>query len=141
MAAALPSHMTFFSDLRAVPDDVVQRVATWTAFYKQNRELLGGMVYPLLEDPVARGWTALQPWDPEAGRGALLAFRQRSESPAQRIPLENVPPNRRFDLFEGPTGAYVDTLSSRQLRAGIEVELPAPDTAKVLLIKPAPGRP
>jgi Melibiase len=137
MAAALPSHLTFFSDLRDVPGDVVARVAEWTGFYRANRELLGGMVYPLLDDPMAGGWTALQPWDPEAGQGALLAFRQRSESPSRRIALRNVPRKRHFDLFEGPAGTHVGTFSSRQLRAGMEVTLPATDTAKVLLIKPA----
>jgi hypothetical protein len=81
MAVALPGHLTFFSDLRDVPEEVVARAAEWTEFYRRNREVLGGLVYPLLDDPMAGGWTALQPWDPEAGRGALLAFRQRAASP------------------------------------------------------------
>ncbi len=144
MAAALPGHMTFFSDLRGVPAGVAARAGEWTRFYRANRGLLGGMVYPLLADPLERGWTALQPWDPERGEGALLAFRQQSESPTQRIPLRNVPPDRRFELFEGPGGARVGTATSAELAAGIEVELPQKDTAKVLVIRavpedPAPG--
>jgi hypothetical protein len=52
------------------------------------------------------------------------------------LALENVPPGRRFDLLEGPDETYVGTVRSRELREGIEVELRAEDTAKVLLINP-----
>ena len=78
MAAALLSHITFFHDPRDLPEAVVDRVGVWTAFYREHRGLLDGVVYPLLADPLERGWTALQAWDPEAGSGALLAFRQGS---------------------------------------------------------------
>ena len=49
-----------------------------------------------------KGWTALQTWDPDGGRGALLAFRQDSadsdaaDRPAQRARRPS------FDLLEAP---------------------------------------
>jgi hypothetical protein len=72
MAAAMPSHITFFSDLRGLPDEVVAEAAPWLAFYRAHRELLGGMAHPLLEDPLAGGWTALQPWDARRGQVLLV---------------------------------------------------------------------
>jgi alpha-galactosidase len=137
MAAALPSHMTFISDIRHLPDEVVARAATWTAFYKAHREAFTQLVYPLLADPIADGWTALQSWNPDAGSGALLAFRQNSEEPAQTIRLENVPPGRRFRLISAPDGASAGTVSSKRLRKGLRIELPEKDSARVLVIEPA----
>ena len=52
MAAALLSHITFFHDPRTLPDAVIDRVGVWTAFYRQHRGPLGGVVYPLLDDPL-----------------------------------------------------------------------------------------
>jgi hypothetical protein len=136
MAAALPSHMTYFSDLRTLPDAVIDQARAWIDFYKANRDLLAGMTYPLLADPVERGWTALQAWDPEAGRGALYAFRQEAPDATKRIALRNVPRGRTFDLIEAPTGVHVATVSSEQLIEGIDVTLPA-GGARVLLVVPA----
>jgi len=137
MAAALLSHVTFFQDPRRLPDAVVDRVGEWTAFYKSSRELLDGVVYPLLADPLEKGWTALQAWDPVKGEGALLAFRQDSADAAQRIALENVPPGRTFELVSGPDGAAVGTVTSAELQAGIDVTIPDVKGAQVLLIRPA----
>jgi hypothetical protein len=136
MAASLLSHITFFSDLRRLPDAVVDGVAPWTAFYKRNREAFGGVVYPLLADPLERGWTALQSWDPEAGQGALLAFRQGSEETSRTIVLRDVPPKRTFELLAGPEETPFGTFTSAELASGITVELPEKETAKVLLIRP-----
>lgn len=137
MAASLLSHITFFSDPRGLPDAVVDGVAPWTAFYKRNRAAFGGVVYPLLADPLDRGWTALQSWDPEEGRGALLAFRQGSEDASRTIPLRDVPPGRRFELRMGPQETPFGTFTSAELSRGITVDLPEKETAKVLLIRPA----
>lgn len=136
MAAALTSHMTFFSDLRQLPDPVVQQAAPWASFYKANREAFGQLVYPLLEDPLEKKWTALQSWNPEEGFGALLAFRQDAADATKTIALENVPVGRAFDLFQGPTGAFIGTVTSEQLSSGLEVTLDDPNTAKVLVIRP-----
>jgi hypothetical protein len=137
MAAALPSHMTYINDLRSLPPAVVDEAARWISFYKDHRDSFGGVLYPLLDDPLKGGWTALQSWDPEAGRGALLAFRQSAGDATRRVALENVPPGRHFDLLEAPTGAHAGTVTSEQLAAGIEVSVPAPNGASVLVIEPA----
>jgi alpha-galactosidase len=139
MATALLSHITYFSELRTLPPEVIDATAPWTAFYKTHRDLLtGGVVYPLLEDPLARRWTALQTWDPEAGRGALLAFRQDDPTPTTTVALRNVRGDGRFDLLAAPSGERVATVTADQLRTGITVDLPTTRTAQVLLIVPAP---
>jgi melibiase-like protein len=138
MAAALLSHLTFFSDPRRLPQSVIDRIGVWTDFYAGHRAAFGGVVYPLLADPLERGWTALQAWDPEQGVGALLAFRQGSGEEARSIALENVPPGRNFELRSAPDAALVGTATSDQLRRGIEVRIPEREGARVLLISPAP---
>jgi hypothetical protein len=135
MAAALLSHMTFFSDLRSLPDAVVDAAAPWTEFHRRYRDLLDGVVYPLLEDPLERRWTALQAWDPERGEGALLAFRQGSAEPTRRIALRNVPPGMTFDLVRGPDGAPAGSATSEQLRQGIEITVPEQEGAAVLIVR------
>jgi hypothetical protein len=137
MAVALPSHLTFFSDLRDLPDSVIRAAAPWVSFYKRHRDLLAQLTYPLLRDPIAKDWTALQPWDPDAGRGALLAFRQDSKRDAEMIALRNVPPGRRFDLFRGPSSRYERTVTSAKLTAGLRISLARKRLARVLLILPA----
>ena len=135
MASALLSHVTFFTDPRGLPDAVIDRARVWIDFYKRNRDLLGGVVYPLLADPMEGGWTALQAWDPDRGQGALLAFRQGSSETSKRIALRNVPPGRTFALYAGPDETPVGSVTSEQLRDGIEVTLPEREQAKVLLIR------
>jgi hypothetical protein len=137
MAAALPSHMTLISDIRQLPDDVVARAADWIGFYKAHRENFTQLVYPLLADPIANGWTALQSWNPDTGSGALLAFRQDSDETAQTIRLRNVPPGRRFRLVNAPDGTSAGTATSKRLQKGLRIELPEKDSARVLVIEPA----
>jgi alpha-galactosidase len=137
MAAALPSHLTFSSDLRELPDDVVSQAAPWIAFYKEHRELFGGVTYPLLDDPLQKGWTALQAWDPDAARGALLAFRQDSGESTRRIALKNVPPGRSFDLLRAPGGERVRTVTSAELSAGLDISISQGGGAEVLGIVPS----
>ncbi len=137
MAVALPSHLTFFSDLRKLPDAVIARARPWIDFYKANREHFTQMTYPLLDDPMDGGWTALQLSNPEEAFGALLAFRQGSEDATKTIALRNVPAGMTFELFEGPSGNQVGTVTSEQLSNGIDITLPEKDSARVLLIKPA----
>lgn len=138
MATALLSHITYFSELRSIPSEVIDAAAPWLDFYKANKDLLtGGVVYPLLADPIDGGWTALQSWDPEAGRGALLAFRQNGSEDAVSVPLRNVRGDGAFDLLEAPSGAVVGTVTADELRAGLPIALPA-NGARVLLIVPRP---
>ena len=138
VAAALPSYMTFWTDLRKLPAEVVDRAATWLAFYKLYRSELSQHTYPLLDDPLSGGWTALQAWDPEEARGALYAFRQGSDDGTKRIALRNVPPGLRFDVFEGPSGDRVDRLTSEELTRGVDVTLDK-GAARVLVFRLAPG--
>jgi len=137
MAAALPSHITFFTDLRDLPAEVIEAARPWLAFYKRHRGLLTQLIYPLLEDPLEKRWTALQSWNPDRGRGALLAFRQDGEEAVRRIALRNVPAWRRFDLFRAPSSRYAGTVTSAQLSEGLEVRIAAKREAEVLLIVPA----
>ena len=137
MAAALTSQMLFTFDPRTLPDAVIDAAARWTAFAKAHRDELGGVTYPLLDDPLKGGWTALQTWDPERGRGVLSAFRQDSADTTKTIALRNVPAGRTFTLRSAPDGAVVGQATSEQLRAGLPVTIDAPRGARVLLIEPA----
>ncbi len=139
MAASLLSHATFFTDLRELPTDVVDAAGPWSAFHRRHRGLLGGVVYPLLADPLEKGWTALQSWDPERGSGALLAFRQDAAEATRTVALRNVPPGRTFRLLRAPDGAPAGTVTSAELTSGIEVEIPERRGAEVLLIVPEEG--
>ena len=141
MAGALPSHLTFFSDLRRIPTSVLDEARPWLDFYKENRDNFIQMTYPLLSDPLDKQWTALQTWNPEEGKGALLAFRQESDAATKSIALRNVPANMTFDLFEAPTGTKVGTVTSAQLRQGLEVTIPQVNGASVLVIEPASANP
>ena len=133
MAAALPSHMTFFSDLRQIPDEVIEQARPWTQFYIRHRGLFTQLTYPLLADPLEQKWTALQSWNPRRGRGALLAFRQQDERDAIEVKLRNVPGKQRFLLRRAPGGERVRVVTSRELRGGLRVAA-AKDGAEVLLI-------
>jgi hypothetical protein len=135
MAAALPSHVTFFSDIRTFPAEVVARAGDWLAFRRRNVDALAQMAHPLLADPLEGGWTALQTWDRARGVGALLAFRQGSPEATRRIALEEVPRGRRYDLVRAPGGERVATVGSAALRAGIDVTIPSEGGAHVLVIR------
>ena len=138
MAAALPSHLTFFSDLRDLPDEVIEQARPWIDLYKRKRASFTQMTYPLLDDPIERRWTALQSWNPDDGFGALLAFRQQDERASVAIPLRNVPEGT-FELARGPDGAPLGTVDADTLRQGLTVELPQKDTAEVILIRKVSG--
>jgi hypothetical protein len=139
MAAALPSHLTFFSDLRRLPESVIEEARPWLDLYKRRRELFTQMTYPLLADPLEQGWTALQSWNPERGIGALLAFRQQDERASISIPLQNVAGGGRYELLRGPDEEPAGYATARQLREGLTVDLPEKDTAEVLLIRRVRG--
>ena len=110
--------------------------ATSTA---RNRELLGGMVYPLLDDPLGQGLDRAAALGSRAWARARCSPSARTPSrPTKRIALQNVPAGRTFELFEGPSGAKVGEASSAELRDGIEIELAEKNAARVLLIKAIP---
>lgn len=135
MAVGLLAHPTVFSDVDSLPDSVVAAAAPWAAFHASAGDLLDGVVYPLLDDPLALQWTALQSWDAEAGRGALLAFRQSDARPEIDVALRNVP-DGTYEVSVAPDGAPVGTFSDEQLRAGLRVAADV-DHAVVLTIERA----
>ena len=138
MATALLSHPTFFSDLRGLPQRVIDEAAPWARFHADNRELLTeGVTYPLLQDPLARTWTALQTWDVERARGAVAVFRQDAGTSTVSVPLKGVPDGKVFDLYEAPTGTWVGQATSAELQQGLAVSVPDKSGAKVLLVRPA----
>ena len=129
MAAALGSHITFWTEIdEELSATQRAQVKRWTDFYKANRDDLASFTYPLLADPSGGGWTALQPWNPEAGRGFLIAFRQGSDSPTQRIALRGVRGDGSFALtLVDPADGSSTTLGivdAATLRAGIDVSAP-----------------
>jgi hypothetical protein len=136
MAAALPSHMTFFIDLENIPEQVVTKARVWTDYYKEHRDSLATFTYPLLEDPVTgANWTALQPWNPETGRGFLLVYRQDSPDAMKTVALRNVPPGKTFELFEAPADVPLGTFSSADLASGIPISIDERKRAKVIRIE------
>ncbi len=133
MAAALPSQMLITADLRSLPPQTVSAARPWIDWSKAHRNALDGVTYPLLDDPLRDDWTALQAWDPQEGRGVLLAFRQDGSDARRRIALRNVP-DGDYVLREAPTDAIVGAATAEQLRGGLTVELPEKG-ARVLLIE------
>ena len=84
--------------------------------------ITSGVVYPLLADPLGgKAWTALQSWDPDAGRGALLAFRQDDPRDRVRIALRGDIPDGTYVVRSAPDDAVVGEFSAEQLRAIPEV--------------------
>ena len=80
VAATLLNEQMVSDDLRKIPEDAARRRrGRGSTGARRTAADLGGVTYPLLADPLALGWTALQNWNPETGRGALLAFRQDDE--------------------------------------------------------------
>jgi hypothetical protein len=140
MAVALLSHMTFFNDLTGIPEAARPVIRKWTDYYKAHRQDLAGFTDPLLaDDPLAGDrWAAFQVWDPDAGRGALLVYRQDAAEMSQRVKLRNVPEGS-YRLLEGPienAGAAV-TYTAAQLRAGITVDIGTQRAARVFRIERA----
>ena len=129
MAVTLPSHITFMTEIdEAFTPAQRAQIRRWTDFYKANRNDLATFTYPLLADPIAKGWTALQPWNADTGRGFLLAFRQEAANETRRIPLRGVPSTGTFELtrVDPATNSELSlgTVDASALRSGIDVTLP-----------------
>ena len=126
MAAALPSHISYFTDIRTLPDDVIDEAGVWIDWYKANRSLFtDGVTYPLLGDPLEHGLDRAAVVEPRAAararcsRSARTARRRRA-----RIALRNVPDGRTFASRARPTAPWLGTVTSAQLREGIRVADP-----------------
>ena len=136
MAAHLLGEPLAAGDLRQIDPAVLDQAGAWLEWRRAHAAELDGVIYPLLDDPLKKGWTALQSWDPDKGRGALLAFRQDSADTTRTIALRNVPAGRRFVVRRAPGGAVVAHVTSQQLRDGLSVAIPEPRGSRVLLIAP-----
>lgn len=136
MAVALLSHMTFFNDLRQLPESLIPVIRKWVDYYKAHRTDLAQFAYPLLdEDPFSGdNWAAFQTWNPETARGALLVYRQDAAEDRRTIRLRNVP-DGQYRLLEAPEEKTVLEFSAQQLREGIEIAVPAQRSARVLRIE------
>ncbi|MEA2434160.1 MAG: alpha-galactosidase [Actinomycetota bacterium] len=138
MAIALGSHMTFFTNLTSLSEQQITDARRWTDLYKAHRDRFATFTYPLLGDPLpGDNWTALQPWNPETGTGALLAFRQDTDEVAKTISLRGIRGDGSFVLRDALTDEVFGTFTAEQLRSGIEISLPDKHSARVLFIDPA----
>ena len=95
------------------------------------------MTYPLLADPLEKSWTALQTWDADRGRGALLAFRQDSGDATRRSRCATSRPARRSSCHRARRRARRHG-ERKQLRDGLRVAIPAKDGAKVIAVRAVP---
>jgi alpha-galactosidase len=140
MAVALASHLTFRSDLTTLAPDDVATTATWVARYKTLRGRLGGMVFPLLDDPRSgKTWTALQPWDLDAHRGLLLVYRQDVAASTRSVPLRGLRGGpASYRVTDAISGADLGVYSATQLATtGLPVTIATRFGARVLSVEPA----
>lgn len=137
MAVTLLSHVTFFNDLRDLPESAIPTIRKWTDYYKAHREDIAQFIYPLLaEDPFnAENWAAFQAWNPETARGTLFVYRQDSTDETRRIALRNVP-DGDYRLLEAPDEKTVIEASGAQLRAGLDIAISSQRSARILRIEP-----
>src|SRR4051794_5445683 len=136
MAAHLLGEPLAAGDLRQLDGATLDGARRWLDWSKAHRADLDGVIYPLLDDPIKKSWTALQSWEPETGRGALLAFRQDSADATRAVALRNVPAGRRFVVRSAPGGDVVARVTSQQLSDGLSISIAQPRGSRVLLISP-----
>jgi melibiase-like protein len=141
MAVALGSHITFWTDIDAALTPAQRaEVKRWTDFYKANRGEIASFTYPLLDDPLSGGWAALQPWNPDAGTGFLLAYRQGAANDTQTIPLRGVRGSGSFalTLVDPATGSAtaLGTFTASALRQGLDVTIAQPFGYAIVQIHP-----
>lgn len=136
MAVAMLSHISFFNDLRQLPESAVAPIRKWNDYYKAHRADIAQFAYTLLdEDPyTGDNWAAFQAWNPDAGRGTLLVYRQDAPDDRRTIKLKKVP-DGSYKLYEAPEEKTTMTYTAQQLRDGIEIVIPAQRAARVLRIE------
>jgi len=141
MAAALPSHMTFWLKIDTdLTTEERKQVKVWTDFYKRHRRELATMTYPLLDDPLTGGWTALQPWNRDAGRGFLLAYRQTGAGDTRAIALRGIDDGTyrltRHDPAnqEQPVSEF-GSFDAQTLRDGLPVTISQPNGYAIIRLE------
>jgi hypothetical protein len=127
VAATLLNEQMVTDDLRQpAMATVADEARPWLDWGKAHRdEYLSGVTFPLLDDPAdGKRWAALQNWNPDTGRGALLAFRQDDPRDSIKIALRDIP-DGHYQLRTAPNDAPAGTVDASELRDGITVTLPA----------------
>lgn len=104
------------SKLDARGQPVIETARRWFDFFKARRGALAGFSYPLLSDPLGgRGWAAMQPWDRDAQRGFVQAFRQDADEAERAVPLRGLDASRTYTLTDEVTGAPLGSASGADL--------------------------
>jgi hypothetical protein len=136
MPLALLSHVTFWTDLTKLSPADAAETSWWTAWYKDHRTDLSGLVYENTPaDPIdGASWAAFQPWS--AGHGYVFAFRQSGGPDTAVVPLHGVDPNTSYRLTDVRTGVDLGTVAGSTLAAGLSITL-APFQAQVIAVQPA----
>lgn len=126
------------ASLTGYSGEEVATAAEWIALYRQHRGRFTGVTYPLLDDPLGgTTWTALQPWDAAAQRGALLVCRQDAPETQRDVRLRGIRGDGDYRVTDARTGELVGVFSAEELRAGLPVSLPERHSAAVLFVDPA----
>jgi hypothetical protein len=147
MAAGLTSHMTVWRDLRSYSAAQLAQMKVWNDFYRANAASLATMTYPLLEDPLEKEWTALQPWDAATSSGWVLAYRQGDLRPSVGVPLKalgQLPGEMVFDVtaVDPATGSSsATTMTAAELSGGDLVAAAATNGYAFFRITPAAEEP
>ena len=137
----LLGHVTFWTDTTKISDTDATEIAWWTAWYKQHRDDLRGVVHELSSaDPIdGTGSTVFQPW--HDGHGELFAFRQAAGSPVTTVRLQGVDPATTYAIRDVRTGDVVTTATGAALAAGYDIALPTAWSARVLSVDPTDADP
>ena len=136
MAAALPSHLTFFRDLTDYSDEEVARAARWVELYRRHRDRFTSLAYPLLDDPLS-GTTGRRCSPGTSTRSGARCW-STARTPRCRAPgaLRGIRGDGEYRLTEAMTGALVGTFTADEVRAGIPIQPPARHRAAVYLVDP-----
>ncbi len=150
-ASGLPGGPLLLMGQPTAWDDATASAArSAVGLFKRLRPLLrDGTLYHLLGPPAQDGWDSLLSWDPDLGKGILLAYR--GENPAAGMTLfpRGLPDAATFQLLcedrlaDGTLAGGDLTavgLGQELEREGISVSIPDPDgTAVVQLLSDAPA--
>ena len=114
MAAALPSHLTFFSDLRRLPDAVIDEARPWLDLYKRRRELFTQHDLPAARRPARAGLDRASVVGPGARRRRAARLPPAGRARVrQRSRCGTCPPGGGSSCSAGPNEEPVGHASRR----------------------------
>jgi len=134
---AVLTHMTFWTDLTKLSADVRVTTAWWLRWYHEHADELGGLVYRLTDADPWDGSTAavFQPWNADADRGHLFAFRQAGAPPVAR--LQGLVAGHHYVLTDVRDGSVLGPYDAAELAAGVvDLSQLAVHSAAVYSIEP-----